>query len=220
MLNFDYHQMVKGGKTEKLNTVLKPLISKFLEECGFFSYSAESAIKRWGIVLYFILALVLSRDTQEWDDRVAAILTFSSQMCMFTRICRHCYRPVQIILDKLTYSYFSITDVNLGPFVPIVWTAWTGPTASRPILRLRQAPFTFANTYCFLIFQFFYLLCLCCSDASTTVGRHGSDWEASAGRTVSGGLPYHVVYQWRLDQQDLRRHWRSGWQSKGLWCIN
>ncbi|XP_057176713.1 synaptojanin-1 isoform X3 [Triplophysa rosa] len=46
MLNFDYHQMVKGGKTEKLNTVLKPQISKFLEECGFFSYSAESAIKR------------------------------------------------------------------------------------------------------------------------------------------------------------------------------
>ncbi|XP_056592078.1 synaptojanin-1 isoform X7 [Triplophysa dalaica] len=46
MLNFDYHQMVKGGKTEKLNTVLKPLISKFLDECGFFSYSAESAIKR------------------------------------------------------------------------------------------------------------------------------------------------------------------------------
>uniref|UniRef100_A0A671PR98 phosphoinositide 5-phosphatase n=1 Tax=Sinocyclocheilus anshuiensis TaxID=1608454 RepID=A0A671PR98_9TELE len=36
MLNFDYHQMVKGGKTDKLSTVLKPQISKFLEECGFF----------------------------------------------------------------------------------------------------------------------------------------------------------------------------------------
>lgn len=52
MLNFDYHQMVKGGKTEKLNTVMKPQISKFLEECGFFSYSAESGIKRCGDGLY------------------------------------------------------------------------------------------------------------------------------------------------------------------------
>ncbi|XP_048035136.1 synaptojanin-1 isoform X6 [Megalobrama amblycephala] len=46
MLNFDYHQMVKGGKTDKLNTVLKPQISKFLEECGFFYYSGEAGIQR------------------------------------------------------------------------------------------------------------------------------------------------------------------------------
>ncbi|XP_026075564.1 synaptojanin-1-like isoform X3 [Carassius auratus] len=46
MLNFDYHQMVKGGKTDKLNTVLKPQISKFLEECGFFYYSEEAGIQR------------------------------------------------------------------------------------------------------------------------------------------------------------------------------
>ncbi|XP_077098746.1 synaptojanin-1 isoform X7 [Siphateles boraxobius] len=46
MLNFDYHQMVKGGKTDKLNTNLKPQISKFLEECGFFYYSGEAGIQR------------------------------------------------------------------------------------------------------------------------------------------------------------------------------
>uniref|UniRef100_A0A673K782 Synaptojanin-1 n=1 Tax=Sinocyclocheilus rhinocerous TaxID=307959 RepID=A0A673K782_9TELE len=46
MLNFDYHQMVKGGKTEKLNSVLKPQISKFLEGCGFFYYSGEAGIQR------------------------------------------------------------------------------------------------------------------------------------------------------------------------------
>ncbi|XP_051539397.1 synaptojanin-1-like isoform X10 [Myxocyprinus asiaticus] len=46
MLNFDYHQMVRGGKTDKLNTVLKPQISKFLEECGFFYYSGEAGIRR------------------------------------------------------------------------------------------------------------------------------------------------------------------------------
>uniref|UniRef100_A0A672QNA2 Synaptojanin-1 n=1 Tax=Sinocyclocheilus grahami TaxID=75366 RepID=A0A672QNA2_SINGR len=46
MLNFDYHQMVKGGKTDKLSTVLKPQISKFLEECGFFCYSGEAGIQR------------------------------------------------------------------------------------------------------------------------------------------------------------------------------
>ncbi|XP_067289575.1 synaptojanin-1 isoform X3 [Pseudorasbora parva] len=46
MLNFDYHQMVKGGKTDKLNTVLKPQISKFLEECAFFYYSGEGGIQR------------------------------------------------------------------------------------------------------------------------------------------------------------------------------
>uniref|UniRef100_A0A8C1IL96 Synaptojanin-1 n=1 Tax=Cyprinus carpio TaxID=7962 RepID=A0A8C1IL96_CYPCA len=46
MLNFDYHQMVKGGKTDKLNSVLKPQINKFLEECGFFYYSGEAGIQR------------------------------------------------------------------------------------------------------------------------------------------------------------------------------
>uniref|UniRef100_A0A3B4EC12 Synaptojanin-1 n=1 Tax=Pygocentrus nattereri TaxID=42514 RepID=A0A3B4EC12_PYGNA len=46
MLNFDYHQMVKGGKAEKLTTVLKPQIGKFLDECGFFYYSAETGIER------------------------------------------------------------------------------------------------------------------------------------------------------------------------------
>ncbi|XP_058645107.1 synaptojanin-1 isoform X5 [Onychostoma macrolepis] len=46
MLNFDYHQMVKGGKTDKLSSVLKPQISKFLEECGFFYYSGEAGIQR------------------------------------------------------------------------------------------------------------------------------------------------------------------------------
>ncbi|XP_073769663.1 synaptojanin-1 isoform X8 [Danio rerio] len=46
MLNFDYHQMVKGGKTEKLQTVLKPQISKFVEDCDFFYYSGETGIQR------------------------------------------------------------------------------------------------------------------------------------------------------------------------------
>lgn len=46
MLNFDYHQMVRGGKTDKLSTVLKPQINKFLDECGFFCYSAETGIEK------------------------------------------------------------------------------------------------------------------------------------------------------------------------------
>ncbi|KAM9455269.1 synaptojanin-1 isoform 2-T3 [Clarias gariepinus] len=46
MINFDYHQMVRGGKTEKLLTVLKPQISKFLDECGFFYYSAGTGIEK------------------------------------------------------------------------------------------------------------------------------------------------------------------------------
>ncbi|XP_056911468.1 synaptojanin-1 isoform X9 [Takifugu flavidus] len=44
MVNFDYHQNVKGGKTDKLHSILKPYLSKFLEECGFFFYSGESGI--------------------------------------------------------------------------------------------------------------------------------------------------------------------------------
>ncbi|XP_033002826.1 synaptojanin-1 isoform X11 [Lacerta agilis] len=40
MVNFDYHQMVKGGKAEKLHGVLKPQIQKFLE-CGFFYFDGN-----------------------------------------------------------------------------------------------------------------------------------------------------------------------------------
>uniref|UniRef100_A0A8C9WIY2 Synaptojanin-1 n=1 Tax=Scleropages formosus TaxID=113540 RepID=A0A8C9WIY2_SCLFO len=46
MINFDYHQMVKGGKADKLSSVLKPQVSKFLEECGYFYYSPEGGVQR------------------------------------------------------------------------------------------------------------------------------------------------------------------------------
>ncbi|NWW01652.1 SYNJ1 protein, partial [Oreocharis arfaki] len=44
MVNFDYHQMVKGGKAEKLQSVLKPQVQKFLE-CGFFHFDGKE-VKR------------------------------------------------------------------------------------------------------------------------------------------------------------------------------
>ncbi|GAA6223836.1 synaptojanin-1 isoform X8 [Lates japonicus] len=46
MVNFDYHQNVKGGKADKLHSVLKPQLSKFIDECGFFYYSGETGIAR------------------------------------------------------------------------------------------------------------------------------------------------------------------------------
>ncbi|XP_026037368.1 synaptojanin-1 isoform X6 [Astatotilapia calliptera] len=46
MVNFDYHQNVKGGKADKLHSVLKPQLNKFIEECGFFYYSGETGILR------------------------------------------------------------------------------------------------------------------------------------------------------------------------------
>ncbi|XP_078002689.1 synaptojanin-1 isoform X11 [Phascolarctos cinereus] len=38
MVNFDYHQMVKGGKVEKLHSILKPQVQKFLDS-GFFYFN-------------------------------------------------------------------------------------------------------------------------------------------------------------------------------------
>ncbi|XP_077361836.1 synaptojanin-1 isoform X3 [Festucalex cinctus] len=46
MVNFDYHQNVRGGKADKLHSVLKPQLGKFVEECGFFYYSGEMGITR------------------------------------------------------------------------------------------------------------------------------------------------------------------------------
>ncbi|CAN9501865.1 unnamed protein product [Ophioblennius macclurei] len=46
MVNFDYHQNVRGGKADKLHSVLKPQLSKFTDECGFFYYSGETGIAR------------------------------------------------------------------------------------------------------------------------------------------------------------------------------
>lgn len=37
MVNFDYHQMVKGGKAEKLHSILKPQVQKFVDY-GFFYF--------------------------------------------------------------------------------------------------------------------------------------------------------------------------------------
>ncbi|XP_007640198.1 synaptojanin-1 isoform X2 [Cricetulus griseus] len=44
MVSFDYHQMVKGGKAEKLHSVLKPQVQKYLDY-GFF-YFDGSEVKR------------------------------------------------------------------------------------------------------------------------------------------------------------------------------
>ncbi|XP_068000618.1 synaptojanin-1 isoform X4 [Melanerpes formicivorus] len=44
MVNFDYHQMVKGGKAEKLHSVLKPQVQKFLDY-GFFYFDGKE-VKR------------------------------------------------------------------------------------------------------------------------------------------------------------------------------
>ncbi|XP_072231421.1 synaptojanin-1 isoform X1 [Leuresthes tenuis] len=46
MVNFDYHQNVKGGKADKLHSVLKPQLGRFIEDCGFFYYSGETGIVR------------------------------------------------------------------------------------------------------------------------------------------------------------------------------
>lgn len=40
MVNFDYHQMVKGGKAEKLHSILKPQVQKFLDY-GFFYFDGS-----------------------------------------------------------------------------------------------------------------------------------------------------------------------------------
>lgn len=37
MINFDYHQIVKGGKIEKLENLLKPQLMLNLEEFGIFT---------------------------------------------------------------------------------------------------------------------------------------------------------------------------------------
>uniref|UniRef100_A0A8C7I8U5 Synaptojanin-1 n=1 Tax=Oncorhynchus kisutch TaxID=8019 RepID=A0A8C7I8U5_ONCKI len=46
MINFDYHQMVKGGKADKLHSVLKPQLNKFLDACSFFCYSGEKGVTK------------------------------------------------------------------------------------------------------------------------------------------------------------------------------
>lgn len=57
MVSFDYHQMVKGGKAEKLHSVLKPQVQKYLDY-GFF-YFDGSEVKRFDgfIALFFKLEL-------------------------------------------------------------------------------------------------------------------------------------------------------------------
>ncbi|XP_039713629.1 synaptojanin-1 isoform X2 [Pteropus medius] len=40
MVNFDYHQMVKGGKVEKLHSILKPQVQKFVDY-GFFYFDGN-----------------------------------------------------------------------------------------------------------------------------------------------------------------------------------
>lgn len=56
MVNFDYHQMVKGGKAEKLHSVLKPQVQKFLE-CGFFYFDGKE-VKRFAFSFFFPITLL------------------------------------------------------------------------------------------------------------------------------------------------------------------
>ncbi|KAG5837500.1 hypothetical protein ANANG_G00239930 [Anguilla anguilla] len=44
MVNFDYHQMARSGRAEKLQSALKPQVAGFLEDCGVFFYSREGGV--------------------------------------------------------------------------------------------------------------------------------------------------------------------------------
>lgn len=57
MVNFDYHQMVKGGKAEKLHSVLKPQVQKFLDY-GFF-YFDGSEVQRFDCYLSLLYTVKL-----------------------------------------------------------------------------------------------------------------------------------------------------------------
>ncbi|KAI1893600.1 hypothetical protein AGOR_G00125390 [Albula goreensis] len=46
MVNFDYHQMVRSGRAEKLQSVLKPQVSRFLDDCGVFYFSRDGGVQR------------------------------------------------------------------------------------------------------------------------------------------------------------------------------
>lgn len=57
MVNFDYHQMVKGGKAEKLHNVLKPQVQKFLDY-GFFYFNG-SEVQRFDYSISLLFKLKL-----------------------------------------------------------------------------------------------------------------------------------------------------------------
>lgn len=56
MVSFDYHQMVKGGKAEKLHSILKPQVQKFLDY-GFFYFDGSEVQRFDGSILLFKLEL-------------------------------------------------------------------------------------------------------------------------------------------------------------------
>lgn len=68
MVNFDYHQMVKGGKAEKLHSVLKPQVQKFVDY-GFFYFNG-SEVQRFDcsvspffeLELCYILKIILNSE--------------------------------------------------------------------------------------------------------------------------------------------------------------
>lgn len=53
MVNFDYHQMVKGGKAEKLHSILKPQVQKFVDY-GFFYFDGNE-VQRFDALFLFSL---------------------------------------------------------------------------------------------------------------------------------------------------------------------
>lgn len=57
MVNFDYHQMVKGGKAEKLHSVLKPQVQKFLDY-GIFHFDG-SEVQRFDFSVFPFFKLEL-----------------------------------------------------------------------------------------------------------------------------------------------------------------
>lgn len=57
MVNFDYHQMVKGGKAEKLHSVLKPQVQKFVDY-GFFYFNG-SEVQRFDFSVSLLFELGL-----------------------------------------------------------------------------------------------------------------------------------------------------------------
>lgn len=117
MVNFDYHQMVKGGKAEKLHSILKPQVQKFLDY-GFFYFNG-SEVQRFDSSSFLFFKLELCYNLKvisntELLNFLFYIEFYNCKMCLYLILGWFFLQNSARLI-----SYFSI---YFGPAVYVIFT--------------------------------------------------------------------------------------------------
>ncbi|KAM4695364.1 synaptojanin-2 [Discoglossus pictus] len=137
MINFDYHQIVKGGKIEKLEKLLKPQIKLNLEEFGVFT-KGENLTSRFQEGTFRVNCL-------DCLHRTNSVQAFISLEILRTQLESLGLLDMKSVVERFDESYKSMWSVN-GHNLSMIFTGSRALEGKAKVGKLKDGARTVSRT--------------------------------------------------------------------------